>query len=410
MPEEYDNDLLREGLLHFNSKDYSMARQYFERALSVADDSQTRCQANFYLSQLVDDPIEQRKFLEETLAIDMGHAGARRAIAILDGKLDPAGIVNPEAIPAPLPGTQTVQADRFTCSKCGARLHYSPDGNSLVCDHCSRQQGILPGTPGAKQDFFVAMANGKGFLKTISAKTFQCQGCSASFLLAPLEISATCAYCGSVHVMATQPARDLVAPDAVIPMSVDEKQASLQFVQWMLKKHLDPKDRLGNPRGLYLPVWVTRNQHEEPISGEIPAIINDVCIPASRKLASMLPKLLPEYNLAAAPAYDPRFLVGWPAEVYEIAMSDAALEARWSTIDKLRREIQAAHGNIIDLRYASSTISITSFRLILLPVWVTAYSFEGRTHRVVINGQTGTVHGESSRPALKNILNDLLGA
>ena len=71
---------------------------------------QTQAQANYYLSQVEDDPRQKRQFLEETLAIDMGHAAARRALAILDGKLNPDEIVNPDAIPAPIGGTQAARS------------------------------------------------------------------------------------------------------------------------------------------------------------------------------------------------------------------------------------------------------------------------------------------------------------
>lgn len=423
MAEEYDNDLLREGILHFKSKDYAMARRYFERALSVADDLQTQAQANYYMSLVVDDPGQKRQFLEETLAIDMGHAAARRALAILDGKLKPAEIVNPDAIPAPVPGTQPAQADRFTCPKCGGRMVYSPDGTSLVCENCSGRQMLNTAAPGAEQDFFVAMANGNGFRKTISVKTFHCQGCGANFLLAPSELSASCAYCGSVHVIAMKEALELVEPDAVVPMAVDREQAVLQLGKWVKKKRIQPPGRVAAPRGLYLPVWafdligsipwngrVVRDKREVPVSGDSPAVFNDVCVPGSRKLADLLPKLLPEYSLASAPAYDPRFLAGWPAEVYETTMSDAALEARRLTVDRIRRDIHVWHEDVIDLRYSTSAISITSYRLILLPVWVTEYSFEERILRVAINGQTGAVHGETARHGLKNMLEDLFAA
>ena len=96
MMTEYDNDLLREGILHFKSKEYALARRYFERALDAADDLQTRAQANYYLSLVTDDPRKKRQFLKKRLRIDMGHAEARRSLAILDGKLNPAEIINPD--------------------------------------------------------------------------------------------------------------------------------------------------------------------------------------------------------------------------------------------------------------------------------------------------------------------------
>jgi hypothetical protein len=421
MPEEYDNDLLKQGILNFKTKDYALARRYFERALDMADDLQTRAQANYFLSQVVDDPGQKRQYLEETLSIDMGHAAARRALAILDGKLDPHAIVNPDSLPAPLSGTQTAQADRFTCPKCGGHMLYTPDGSSLVCENCSRQQMLKPLAAGSEQDFFVAMANGKGFRKSISMKTFQCQGCGANFLLRPSELSVACAYCGAVHVISMDKEMELVEPNSVIPMTLDQEQAHVQLLHWLEKNHLQPRGRVDPPRGLYLPVWVfdligtipwsgrvMRDKRELPVSGESPATFNNVCIPASRKLASLLPELLPGYKLASAPDYDPRYLAGWPAEVYDTTMSDAALEARHICVEKIRREITAEQGNVIDLRYSASAISITSYRLILLPVWVAEYPFENRTHRVFINGQTGSVHGEIPSQGLKSLLKDLL--
>jgi len=420
MPEDYANDLLKEGLIHFRAKEITMARRYFERALDSARDMQTQAQANYYLSQVADDPKEKRQFLEETLSIDMGHAAARRALAILDGKLKTGEIFNPEALPAPAPGPQETPAERFTCPKCGGRMVYPPEGTALVCENCNRQQSLDTGTPGTEQDFFVAMANGTGFRKTVSVKTFQCQGCGANFLLASSELSATCAYCGSVHVIAMDKASELVEPDAVIPMAVDQKQALSQLSQWVQKKRIEPQGELASPRGLYLPAWafdligslpwngrVVRNKRYVPVSGVIPTQFNDVCVPGSSKLADLFPQLLPEYSLANAPAYDPRFLAGWPAQVYETDMSDAALEARRISVDRIRLLILAEHGNVTDLGYSTSTISITAYRLILLPVWVTVYSFKDQTYQVLINGQTGTVHGQTPRRGLKDRLEDL---
>jgi DNA-directed RNA polymerase subunit RPC12/RpoP len=423
MPEEYDNDLLKEGILHFKAKEFALARRYFERALYAADDLQTQAQANYYLSQVEDDPQLKRQFLEETLAVDMGHAGARRALAILDGKLSPSEIVNPEAIPAAVPGTREVESHRFTCSRCGGRMVYSPDGTSLVCESCSSPQRLIAGIPAAGQDFFVSMANGKGFRRTISVKAFQCQGCGANFLLAPTELSTTCAYCGSLHVVALEQDRELVGPDAIIPMAFDQKQAAVYLSQWFAEKRIDHKTTGDGPRGLYQPVWafnligslpwsgqVIRNNQELPVSGESLSQFNEVCIPASTKLGSHFLELLPAYSLDNAPAYDPRFLAGWAAQVYETTMADAALEARRITVERICRDIHHEHGHVIDLHYSTSAISVTSYRLILLPVWLMDYSFEDQVNRVLINGQTGSVLGGIPRLGLKDRLENLLGA
>jgi Zn finger protein HypA/HybF involved in hydrogenase expression len=423
MPAEYDNDLLREGILRFKANEFEAARNFIERALENSDDLQTQAQANFYLSKLTDDPVQKRRFLEETLAIDMSHAEARRALAILDGKLKPEEIVNPETMPAPATGTVAVQADRFTCPKCGGRMVYTPEGASLICENCQRTQHVLSGATGEEQDFFVAMANGKGFRKTVSMKSFQCKGCGANFLLASLEISATCAYCGSVHVIALDELRELVEPDAIIPMAFDQTQAALYLAQWMEKNRIEPEDKVTLPRGLYLPVWtfeitgnipwsgrVIRNKQEVPVSGEKTVSLGNICIPASRNLSGLLEKTLAYFDLTSAPVYDSRYLAGWPAEIYELSMSDASLEARRIAVEQVRKIIHTEFGHVINLGYSSSAINVCSFKLVLVPVWVTEIIAHDQAGRVLINGLTGSVCNEVPVRGLAGWIGNILGS
>src|SRR5688572_18257154 len=98
MPSNYDNNLLREGILNIKGKNYAAARRYLERARETADDMDTRTQANYYLSQLTDDSLQKREYLEEALAISPTHAEARRALAILDGKLKPEEVVDADQL------------------------------------------------------------------------------------------------------------------------------------------------------------------------------------------------------------------------------------------------------------------------------------------------------------------------
>jgi predicted RNA-binding Zn-ribbon protein involved in translation (DUF1610 family) len=419
MPSNYDNDLLWEGITHFKAKEFRAARSYLERALENADDNQTRVQANYYLSCLAEDPKEKRHFLEETIAWEPTHPEARRALAILDGRLSPEEIIDPDAVPAPAPASVRVQADRFTCPKCGGRMVYSPDGASLVCEYCSRQQKMQPGTPGDEKDFVVAMATGKAHRKPVSTQTFHCEGCGAEFILPPQESSVTCAYCGSEHII--RQSRDLAAPDAILPMAFDRRQATRYLVDWVEKKHIEPVGKVQPPRGLYLPVWAfdlmgslpwngyIRNKQDVPVSGEEPVSLSDICIPASHKLADLLPELFSEYSFPTAPAYDPRYLAGWPAEVYETSLSDAALEARSQAVKKIRTEAISRAGNVIDLNYSTSGISIGSFRLVLVPIWLTEIPVEERSLRVVINGLTGSVHSDAPKHGLSGFINGLLG-
>jgi hypothetical protein len=119
----------------------------------------------------------------------------------------------------------------------------------------------------------------------------------------------------------------------------------------------------------------------------------------------LLENALSGFKLAEAVPYDPRFLSDWLAEVYEIAMSDASLDARKKVYDKVRREVEIlldTQGSLDNFRPSSSKMSVESFKLILVPAWVTSYVVEGKPYNVLVNGQTGAVVGET--PSL-----DLLG-
>ncbi len=420
MPSDHDNYLLREAIINIKAKDFSLARRYLERALELADDFETRTWANYWMSQVVDDRQEQRKYLENALANDPLHPEARKALAILDGKLKPAEIVDPDALPFQSLEAQPSKADRFACPKCGARMVFDGDGRTLVCEHCTRNQVLGSAAPQFEQDFILAMATGKGHRAPMAVKTFNCQGCGAQFILPPQEISAVCAYCGSPHVVVGT--RELVVPDSIVPVTFDQRQAVKLLVQWVEKRKIKPEGRVQSPRGLYLPLWtfdifgnipwngtVYRDKRQVPVSGEKNVNFNDIIIPATTKLADLLTKILPDYDTSNAPAYDPRYLAGWPAEVYERTMSDASLDARKFAVERSRYQINSEIGHINDLSYSTSNLSILSFKLVLVPLWHTAYRFQGRDFRVAINGQTGKVYGENQKQGILGWLEEVFG-
>ena len=56
-----------------------------------------------------------------------------------------------------------------------------------------------------------------------------------------------------------------------------------------------------------------------------------------------------------------------------------------------------------------TSISDVTFKHILLPVWLAAYKYRGRTYRFVVNGRTGRVQGERPYSAIKITIAVLIG-
>jgi hypothetical protein len=65
------------------------------------------------------------------------------------------------------------------------------------------------------------------------------------------------------------------------------------------------------------------------------------------------------------------------------------------------------------VRSSSANMTIESFKLVLLPVWMTELPFNGREHLILINGQNGIVASDipekKDKPGgLLDLLSDLL--
>ena len=92
--------------------------------------------------------------------------------------------------------------------------------------------------------------------------------------------------------------------------------------------------------------------------------------------------------------YDPRFLASWPAEIYDVPMADASLDARSQTYAAYKQKLPHLINGMNLVHTSSANLVVESFKLVLLPVWMTELPFGGREHLVLINGQSGVVSSD----------------
>jgi len=106
--------------------------------------------------------------------------------------------------------------------------------------------------------------------------------------------------------------------------------------------------------------------------------------------------------LAALEPYAPEYLAGFRAEGYSVPLDEGFTEARLRMDAMIRRDIkfdiggdrQRIHSMDVDL-------SDMTFKHILLPVWLAAYKYRGKSYRFVVNGRTSRVQGERPYSAIK---------
>ena len=414
---DYGKELLRSGIIEAKAGHKDAARRYLDRAAYISNDHDVLAEAWFWMSQVVDEAAEKRKALENCLANDLGHARARRALAVLDGKLRADEIVDPDKLPLAPEGLRVANADRFMCPKCGGRMSFAPDGGSLVCEYCSRNQKFAaqPGTANEK-DFIIAMATARGHRKPLNQQVFHCEGCGCEFILPPNQISSTCVYCGSPHVVNWESQEELLAPDSIIPHAFDQQRAVKHLMKWVEDNGINPEKEVDLPRGVYLPLWTfdlggsldyvgekmddsqiqlgRNNRKTVRVKDSYPVQINDLPIPAARKLSAVFLKLIPTFELRAVKPYEPGYLANWPAEVYDIPMAEASLDARARGFSHYKNDLPNLLTPVQFISASSANMTIESFRLNLLPIWMTELPFDSREHLILINGWNGEVRSD----------------
>jgi hypothetical protein len=224
-------------------------------------------------------------------------------------------------------------------------------------------------------------------------------------------------------VVSLDASRELLPPEGIIPQAFEQKQAARLLVSWVEQNGIKPQGIVDLPRGVHLPIWTFdiggaiayrgdryeadesfrgRSQKVVHVDDEYPVFINDLPVPASFKVAGPLARLLPTFELRATRPYDPRYLANWAAEVYEVPMADASLDARSQAYTQLKRKLPGEIASLFNLKTSSASLTIESFKLVLVPVWITEIPSDPGKSVVLINGQNGIVHGNTpSKPGAK---------
>jgi hypothetical protein len=207
---------------------------------------------------------------------------------------------------------------------------------------------------------------------------------------------------------------------------VDQGDGARQLQNWLAQGWMHPpqlRQAAGSARlnGVYLPFWIfsarlstswqaevgkkrTRTTWDgkrkteikwKKQAGRLNLKISDMLTPGSKKISAALLQRLYPFELSALTVYDPAYLAGWQAQVYDVGLRPAWDQARaW-----MRQQAQVAVRRKINSRHVRN-LALTAdlqderWRYVLLPVYLSAYRFKDQTYQVLVNGQTGKVAGQ----------------
>ncbi|MFN3822645.1 MAG: primosomal protein N' (replication factor Y) - superfamily II helicase [Pseudorhodobacter sp.] len=339
---------------------------------------------------------------------------------------------------------------RWPCAACGADLRFVPGATELRCDHCGHVQPIPEAPDSVRSRAFGEIDLAKGLARDLpesvmeEPRTTPCPSCGALVEFQGASHATECPFCASPVVAGTGTNRQ-IKPQAVLPFRLSETQARAAMTKWLGKLWFAPNGLVEYARkgrtlsGLYVPYWTfdaatrsrylgqrgvyyyetrtvtvqvngkperrqeqVRKTRWQSVSGWVARAFDDVLVLASQSLPRQYTDGLQPWDLTALEPYSADYLAGFTAEGYTVTLADGHVTARqiMSRIIEgdVRRDIG---GDEQQVTTVNTDFSAETFKHILLPVWMAAYRYNGKTYRFVVNGQSGKVQGERPWSAWK---------
>ncbi|MEM8869178.1 MAG: primosomal protein N' (replication factor Y) - superfamily II helicase [Pseudomonadota bacterium] len=328
-------------------------------------------------------------------------------------------------------------------------MRYLPGSDRMHCDHCGAEEvieGAGPWGGGAivEQDFTAALNARLPDAELEETKVLSCTNCGAQVEFEPDTHAAECPFCATPVVTDTGTHRH-IKPRAVLPFLLTEKAARDAMSDWLGRLWFAPGGlqeyaRKGRRlQGVYVPYWTydaatrsayrgqrgtvyyetrtvrvnvngksqTKQQRVAKVrwrrtSGQVARAFDDVLILASTSLPKDYTDALAPWDLSGLEPYQPEYLAGFRAEAYQVPLDEGFTQAQALMDAQIRRDIKFdIGGDRQRIDDVDTKISDITFKHILLPIWLAAYKYNGKSYRFVVNARTGAVRGERPWSAWK---------
>lgn len=333
---------------------------------------------------------------------------------------------------------------RFPCDNCGSDFRFDPGQNQMICDHCGNTGAIAagPSRGGSLQelDFRSAVSGDMPVAEIEETRVVACPNCGAQTEFNETVHATECPFCATPVVTDTGTHRH-IKPKGLLPFGLDERAARAAMTDWLGGLWFAPNGlkeyaRKGRPMsGIYVPYWtfdadtesqysgargthyyetrtVTRDGKSKQVqvrktrwhnvSGRVARFFDDVLVLGSQSLPKKYTDALEPWDLSAMEPYQPHYLAGFRAEGYQVELEDAFKEARVRMDQTIHRDVKFdIGGDAQRVGSVDTKIGVLTFKHVLLPVWMAAYKYRGRTFRFVVNGRTGRVQGERPYSKIK---------
>ncbi len=322
-------------------------------------------------------------------------------------------------------------------------MKYRPGTKNISCEYCGHQETILTDENGFHELELYPYLNEMGAQKhSEEVAMLDCKNCGATQHIEENYKSLHCVYCSMPLVLEDQYQEEWILPGAVLPFQIDKKKSHQIFKKWVQRLWFAPnklKKAALDPqftKGLYLPYWTfdaqlqaqytgqrgeyyyetkrVRNSQGKmvqqrvrktrwyPASGRVSGFIDDTLVKASQQRKGRVPSKIARWNLKLLEPFHSNFLRGFVTEKYTIPLKQGHLSAKAEAEAIARRWCRQDIGG--DTQRVSSMnmqLSEETFKHILLPIYISAYRYNGKEYNFFVNGENGEISGTRPYSAWK---------
>lgn len=335
-------------------------------------------------------------------------------------------------------------ANTVKCKNCSANLKFKPGTKSLKCDYCNTVNEIESGeTTIVENDYHQFLKENGNTSNKQEITTCKCTNCGASTTLPPNITSSACPYCDTPLVVQNASTSSIIKPKYLLAFKIDRNEAKEKFISWVKGLWFAPnklKDYAAHSaeklNGVYMPYWTfdsdtvtnytgmrgdhyyvtetyrdsngktqtrsVRHTRWSPASGTVYANFDDVLVCASNSLPRDLTRNLEPWDLQELTDYDNRYLAGFLTESYQVNLEEGFEHGKEIMLETIRSNVKSdIGGDEQQITSLNANYNEITFKHILLPLWISAYTYNQKTYRFTVNARTGEVQGERPYSAWK---------
>ncbi len=342
------------------------------------------------------------------------------------------------------------QVTNFQCPACTGPLQFDGESGKLKCEYCGSLVPVqeIEALYGEKIDAAADSAAAAATAEPVSSvtedgswdwneagsdwgeeaahlKCYNCPSCGAELICEETTVATSCPYCGNPTVVPGQ-FTGMLKPDYILPFKLDKEAAVSALRRYYQGKKLLPRsfrseNHIEEVKGVYVPFWlfdatadadlqfaatqvrsytqgdkrITETDHYQVRRAGTVEFIR-IPVDGSKKMPDAHMDAIEPFDYSELKPFSAAYLPGFLADKYDMDADECERRADYragNTAEEIIRSTVSGYSTCTtvgkDIRVHRGNVKYA-----LLPVWMQATRWKGKSFLFAMNGQTGKLIGD----------------